>query len=596
MKKFFAFIVTGVLALGLCAPIVSHETELTAQAATGTGYTSADDVEYVKSGKYIANWGARDEDCVFLSSYAESFYTGNYTFDVLSELSGGSSQANAPQSALYGELQDLMTSKQTYQTSYDATRDKFCYTDCVQSNYSKISSFYSGEVLSGTWDSGKTWNREHTWPDSKGDASGNGENDIMMLRPTSVKENSSRGNKAYGESGDYYDPNQHGQNVRGDCARIVLFVYTRWGNTNSMWGSSGVMENLNVLLKWMEEDPVDTWEMGRNDAVQSITGTRNVFVDYPEYAWLLFGKEVPENMNTPSGEASGGVVTPPSSGGDDTTTPDVGDGVVDGDPLASQIVTSPVAGKAYYLYMYQGNKWVGYYLSGGMDGYYMATTDNETQALPVYLENTSGGYHLYCYVDGVKTYINTVKSGTYTNGAYETTASTVYTFDATYNTLLDKEGYFFGTRGDKSYTTMGPCASDYLDENFVAHFIGTELPDDSTDTPVVPDDPDTPDTPTTGGGTEGNGEDECEHEYERWFTILRPTLTEEGKKTAFCVKCGHEETETIPMLTEEADTGSDADSNVEETEGCAATVGCVSLGYMALLAVGLYVRKRREDD
>ena len=134
----------------------------------------------------------------------------------------------------------------------------------------------------------------------------------MMLRPASVSENSSRGNKAYGESSGYYDPNSLGQNVRGDCARIVLFVYTRWGNTGSMWGSSGVMESLNVLLKWMEEDPVDTWEMGRNDAVQSITGTRNVFVDYPEYAWMLFGKSVPTDMVTPSGKASSGVTTPPN--------------------------------------------------------------------------------------------------------------------------------------------------------------------------------------------------------------------------------------------------------------------------------------------
>jgi hypothetical protein len=40
--------------------------------------------------------------------------------------------------------------------------------------------------------------------------------------------------------------------------------------------------------------------MGRNDVVEDITGTRNVFVDYPEYAWLLFGKSVPQNMVTPS--------------------------------------------------------------------------------------------------------------------------------------------------------------------------------------------------------------------------------------------------------------------------------------------------------
>ncbi len=85
---------------------------------------------------------------------------------------------------------------------------------------------------------------------------------------------------------------------------MILYAYTRWGNTSRMWGSNGVIENLDILLRWMEEDPVDTWEMGRNDAVETIIGTRNVFVDYPEYAWLLFGRELPADMVTPSGMAA----------------------------------------------------------------------------------------------------------------------------------------------------------------------------------------------------------------------------------------------------------------------------------------------------
>ena len=317
MWKFKKLAVCILLAASFVVPafFIKTDAKEASAATTPTGYTKASDVDYVKSGKYVANWGARDEDCVFLTTYAQSFYTGSYVYDTLSQTKGGTGKDSAPSSALYKSLQTLMSSKQTYQTSYNATRDLFCYTDCLQSSYSQISSFYSGKMISGTWDSGKTWNREHTWPNSKGDASGNGENDIMMLRPTSVSENSSRGNKAYGEpnSSTYYDPNSLGQSVRGDCARILLYVYVRWGNTVSMWGSGGVIENLTTLLRWIEEDPVDTWEMGRNDAVQSITGTRNVFVDYPEYAWLLFGQTMPKDMVTPSGEASDGTATPSDS-------------------------------------------------------------------------------------------------------------------------------------------------------------------------------------------------------------------------------------------------------------------------------------------
>ena len=193
-----------------------------------TGYTKAEDVKYNTSGTYLANWGAREEDCIFLSTDAQNFYTGSYTYDTLSQQSGGSSQSNAHNSVLYKSLKTLMTSKHSKQTSYNATKEMYRYTDCVNGNTSYISSFYSATKLGGSWGSSPAWNREHTWPDSKG-LGGNDENDIMMLRPTATSENSSRGNTAYGPS--YYNPNSEGFNkdtkqqivdLRGDCARICL--------------------------------------------------------------------------------------------------------------------------------------------------------------------------------------------------------------------------------------------------------------------------------------------------------------------------------------------------------------------------------------
>lgn len=268
-----------------------------AQAAT---------VDYVYSGKYVYNWGSRGTVATFLSPMAESWYEKNdITYEDLSTLSGASSASSVPSSALYRELQGLMKSNHAYETSYDATKNLFRYTDC-QNSGGAISSFYSGRSIGPDWNG--TWNREHTWPNSKGDDSGNGENDIIMLRPTSTSENSSRGNTAYGESGSYYHPNSESNgkyDLRGDVARIMLFVYCRWGNTSKMWGSGGVIESMAVLLKWVEEDPVDTWELGRNDAAESITGTRNVFVDYPELIFALFNQDVPEDYDTPSGIGAG---------------------------------------------------------------------------------------------------------------------------------------------------------------------------------------------------------------------------------------------------------------------------------------------------
>ncbi len=273
------------------------------------------------SENWVKNWGVRGAAATELSDSAQTFYTGNYTYENLSQLSGGSSYDDAPDSALYAALQTLMAEKQTVVTSYNDTKVMYQYTDC-QNGGGTISSFYSGVAIGPEWGSSPTWNREHTWPNSKG--SGDAENDIMMLRPTASSENSSRGNTAYGESSGYFDPNgasSGNYDLRGDVARIMLYVYTRWGNTEFMWGSAGVIESQDVLLKWMEQDPVDTWELGRNDSVQSITGTRNVYVDYPELAFLLFGQAVPPSITTPSnGRAPGshtcsygaGVVTEPT--------------------------------------------------------------------------------------------------------------------------------------------------------------------------------------------------------------------------------------------------------------------------------------------
>ena len=313
MKRITKWVASLLLTVCIIIPTLFIEAD-NQIATTPTGYTKASDVEYVKSGNYVANWGARGEIATFLSSYAEDFYSGSTEYDKMSQKTGSATLSATPNSDLYKALQSTMKNKHKHVTDYQETRFIYKYTDCVRNDVSQISSFYSGGMFSSTWDYGKTWNREHVWPNSKGDLAGDGENDIMMLRPTLSNENISRSNKAYGASSYYYNPNSESggkYDVRGDVARVILYQYVRWGCINTgakynavdIFGASGVIESLDVLLLWMGEDPVDTWEMGRNDAVQSITGTRNVFIDYPEYAWLLFGLDCPQDITTPSGEA-----------------------------------------------------------------------------------------------------------------------------------------------------------------------------------------------------------------------------------------------------------------------------------------------------
>ena len=278
----------------------------------GDDIPNVGDVEYFygdPSSKYTnvaANWGTRGEIATFLTGYAEIYYTGSNTYERFASKSGSTS---ADAASLFGSelgaaLHDMLVSKQTKITSYDDAKVLMAYTDCQENDITKLSTYYSGATVSSTWDSGTTYNREHVWPNSKG-LEGSDENDIMMLRPEQSSQNSSRGNKAYGESAEFFYPNlSSSYDVRGDIARNILQHFLRWGNTQYLWGSEGVMENAEILLKWIEEDPVDTWEMGRNDSVQTITGVRNVFVDYPELAFLLFNEAVPEGYVTPSTAAS----------------------------------------------------------------------------------------------------------------------------------------------------------------------------------------------------------------------------------------------------------------------------------------------------
>lgn len=254
------------------------------------------------------NSGTRDVTCTTLSGTgASDYYTGSYTFDTLSSQS---------ESTLLQSLRKLMTDTHKEISSYDDCRDYADHTDC-QNEDGKVVLLYTSYVATMSQYNG--WNREHVWPKSLGgnNTSGGGA-DLHHIRPSDASVNSSRGNKKYGNvdggnettgnnpakgylggysNNTYFEPLD---NVKGDVARICLYVYVRWG---SDWGAESitdVFQSVDVLLEWMELDPVDTWEMGRNEVVEDIQGNRNVFIDYPELAWLLFGEEVPDGMVTPS--------------------------------------------------------------------------------------------------------------------------------------------------------------------------------------------------------------------------------------------------------------------------------------------------------
>ena len=236
-----------------------------------------------------------------------AYYTGDYTYDLLIALSGD---------ALFGRINQLMgnTCKlNAWGLDYGDLRYAYVDVDRDLNRSGYIIGYYDGKQLDGDWGSG--WNREHTWPQSKGAKKETTMgHDMQSVRPTNTSVNSSRGNDAYGEGGSYYDPDDEISisnsaykpinlgTYRGDAARVILYDYLVYGeaggNKNSLYngnaqllsklGSSGVFESIHVLLKWHMQDPPSLTEMVRNDGAQDYQGNRNPIIDFPELAIEVF--------------------------------------------------------------------------------------------------------------------------------------------------------------------------------------------------------------------------------------------------------------------------------------------------------------------
>lgn len=262
----------------------------------------------------MRNTGTRDQLATQLSEMAISYYTAGYTYDDIS--------AKSDSEAL-SALRSFMTTTHKRTASYDNCRDYAYYTDCQNGNGKATLLYSSYEATTNQWagGNGQGWNREHVWPQSLGGFKTSGAGaDLHHVRPADAKINSTRNNCKYGnvnggtQASGVIATNSGGErldevfepldNVKGDVARICLYVYVRYGSEISKCSKiTNVFESVDVLLDWCELDPVDTWELSRNDVVESLQGNRNVFIDYPEYAWMIFDKDVPTDMATPSGEA-----------------------------------------------------------------------------------------------------------------------------------------------------------------------------------------------------------------------------------------------------------------------------------------------------
>jgi hypothetical protein len=155
------------------------------------------------------------------------------------------------------------------------------------------------------------WNREHTFPRSRGgffsieedeiadgidiywttkaDSLRHGNSDAHALRAADGPENSTRNNQFYGE---YNGPTGTLGKFKGDVARSVFYMAVRYNGLEIVngfpEGSVGDFGDLATLLDWHRNDPPDDFEMNRNNVIYNWQKNRNPFIDQPllvEYIW-----------------------------------------------------------------------------------------------------------------------------------------------------------------------------------------------------------------------------------------------------------------------------------------------------------------------
>lgn len=203
--------------------------------------------------------------------------------------------------------------------------DRVTSTNEVRNRYSTkkfyFPSNYSYSAISGM-------NIEHSFPKSWwGGTSNNAYRDLFNLYPSESEANSVKSNYPMGEVTnakllDDYEKvgtgsaGSHGNVIlcepndawKGDFARSYMYMATCYQNFT--WeGTQALIQLENdkwptlqdwaykLYLKWEKNDPVDEIEIARNNAVNSIQGNRNLFIDYPYLAEYVWGDSVDVAFN-----------------------------------------------------------------------------------------------------------------------------------------------------------------------------------------------------------------------------------------------------------------------------------------------------------
>lgn len=178
----------------------------------------------------------------------------------------------------------------------------------------------------------KSFDREHVWAQTRGgfdtsngmgtdmhhlfasdkmnNQNGHGNSDFGNVDEVSSQigntdyNNTGKAGTQNGSSVTVYEPHD---DVKGDIARALFYMAVRYDETlfltSEIQNSSieGTIGNLDVLLEWNKSDPVDVFEIHRNNLIyNNIQHNRNPFIDFPSWADAIWGEGVANvNENIP---------------------------------------------------------------------------------------------------------------------------------------------------------------------------------------------------------------------------------------------------------------------------------------------------------
>lgn len=264
----------------------------------------------------------------------------------------GTKGGAALKTALYNLVKDH---KQiSYGSGTNSTWGAFYTTDAaIENGQRRVLDMYSNEKRyfgsKGSAVSGM--NIEHSVAKSWwGGTKNNAYCDLHHLNPSDQNANSRKSNYPLGEltsvswdngvtfvgkanidgsSQNAYEPCDE---YKGDFARVFMYMFTcyqdltweyTWMNYEKSTYPTLKPWAVKLLLKWHKQDPVSEKEVNRNNAVYSVQGNRNPYVDYPQLADYVWGDSVNYvfHLNGDVEDGTGG-----STDGDDDTKPEVPEG------------------------------------------------------------------------------------------------------------------------------------------------------------------------------------------------------------------------------------------------------------------------------